>query len=49
MPETATKTVIRQAQGLENDSKGNFTSKGDVSYVPLDHQITWVCCSSLSI
>lgn len=34
MPETAPKTVIRQAQGLETVSKVKFTSKGDVNYVP---------------
>lgn len=34
MPETAPKTVIRQAQGLEIFSKVKFTSKGDVNYVP---------------
>lgn len=34
MPETASKLVIRQAQGLENVSKVKFTSKIDTGYVP---------------
>lgn len=33
MTETAPKSVIRQAQGLENVSKVKFTSKIDTSYV----------------
>lgn len=33
MSETVPKTVIRQAQGLENVSKVKFTSKGGVDYV----------------